>query len=141
MKSIIAHQKEWVSAWVAQQIGCSPIWGDHQAIGLEQDGKIIAGVVIDSYKKHTRCSIHCAGIGKNWLNREFLRVVFDYVFRQLKCKAVVNTVNLDNADSIRFTKHLGFEETAVIPDAELMILTMPRNKCRWLNMKEHANAL
>ena len=135
MKTVIVHQNERVGTWVAAQMGKCSSWGDYQAIGLEQDGVLIAGVVVNGYLKGVRCSIHCAGVGKRWLNREFLFVVFDYVFRQLGCKAVVNPVDADNHESARFTKHLGFVESAYIPEAELLIFTMPRAACRWLQRK------
>lgn len=136
MKKIITNQNARVGDWVAKQLGKSSAWGTFQAIGLEQDGKLIAGVVIDGYQKDRLCSIHCAGLGKTWLNREFLFVVFDYVFRQLNVKAVVNPVDAANHESARFTKHLGFLESARIPEAELLIFTMPRDACRWLKRKD-----
>lgn len=135
MKQIIANDKKRVGDWVALQMKRGQWLTPHAAIGLEQDGCLIAGVVIDSYKKDTRCSIHCAGTGKRWLNREFLFVVFDYVFRQLNCQAVVNPVDSSNRDSIRFTEHLGFVGHA-IPEAELIVFTLPRARCRWLDLKE-----
>ena len=136
MKRIITNQNARVGDWVASQMGRSSSWGTFQAIGLEQNGDLVGGVVIDGYRKDTRCSIHCAGVGKKWLNREFLFVVFDYVFRQLNCKAVVNPVDSSNHDSARFTKHLGFVESVYIPEAEMLIFTMPRDKCRWLKRKD-----
>ena len=136
MKKIITNQKVRVGNWVAEQIGHSTRWTSYEAIGLEQDGELVGGVVVDCYKKNVRCSVNCAGIGRKWLNRAFLFVVFDYVFRQLKCKAIVNQVNIDNADSLRFTKHLGFSEVARIHEAELVIFSMPKAQCRWLKTKD-----
>ena len=127
-----------VADYVAAKIGNSK-WEDEQAIGIEKDGKIIAGVVIDGYVKDARCSIHCAGEGKRWLNREFLFVVFDYVFRQLNCKVVVNPVDSKNKDSLRFTEHLGFVKQAQIKDgcgdSDLVIFALHRDKCRYLGVR------
>lgn len=138
-KSLVVGQKERVGAWVAERINRTAPWGAFEAIGLEQDGKLVAGVVFDSYVVGARCSMHCAGIGRTWLNREFLFVCFDYAFRQLDCQVIVNPVNADNADSLRFTRHIGFEDVARIPngsgDCDLVVLAMQRKKCRWLNMK------
>lgn len=139
MKQIVTTQKERVATWVASKIGCSSEWGAHEAIGLESDGELVAGVVIESYKKNASCSIHCAGTGKTWLNREFLYVVFDYVFRQLKCNVVINTVSSANEASVRFTRHIGFAESLRIEggaaDGALIIFLMPRSACRWLSLK------
>lgn len=139
MKTVIANQKERVGDWVAERIGCSKDWGAFEAIGLEQDGDLIAGVVVDGYTKNARCSIHCAGDGKRWLNREFLSVVFRYVFEQAACRVVVNTVNSENEASMKFTEHLGFEEKLRVeggsPDGALVIFVMRREDCRWLGLK------
>ena len=135
MKHIITNQKHRVGAWVAERMGKCSSWGDFEAVGIEENGKLIGGVVINGYQRGIRCSIHCSGDGKRWINREFIRVVFDYVFRQLDCQCVVNPVDVSNADSIRFTKHIGFREVARIPEAELVIFSMPRAYCRWLAVK------
>ena len=116
-------------------MGKSSSWGDFEAIGIEEDGKLVGGVVINGYQRGVRCSIHCSGEGRRWINREFIRVVFDYAFRQLDCQCVVNPVDVGNADSLRFTKHIGFREVARIPEAELVIFSMPRADCRWLAVK------
>lgn len=133
MKRIVVNQKERVGRWVAEKIGKNSAWGAYEAIGIEEGGELVGGVVVDGYTKGVRCSIHCAGEGKRWINREFIRVVFDYVFRQLGCQCVVNPVDISNTDSIRFTSHIGFREVVRIPEAELVVFSMPRAECRWLS--------
>lgn len=134
---IVVGQNERIGNFVAKLIGNST-WYEYQAIGQEKNGELVAGVVVDNYVKNARCSIHCAGIGKKWLNREFLRFVFNYVFNDLACKVVVNPVNSSNKDSVRFTSHLGFEEIARVPggyeDGDLIIFALPRNKCKWIEV-------
>lgn len=135
MRSIVVGQNERVGDFVASRIGNSK-WVDYQAIGIEKDGEIIAGVVIDGYVPGARCSIHCAGDGKKWLTREFLAIVFSYVFQQIDCKVIVNPVNSSNKDSMRFTSHLGFKEVARIPggyvDGDLVIFALNKEDCRWI---------
>ena len=137
MKRLVVGQKDRVGEWVASRVGQNAPWGAFEAIGLEQDGELIAGIVLSGYVKDARASMHCAGEGKRWLNREFLFACFDYAFRQMGCKVLVNPVNADNADSIRFTKHIGFTEVCRIPDGagdcDLVIFIMPRADCRWLH--------
>ena len=138
---IIADQKIRVGEWVSKKLGKTSGLYEYQSIGIERDGKIIAGVVIDNYKKNASCSIHCAGDGGKWLNRKFLFVVFDYVFRQLQCKVVVNQVDSSNDKSIRFTSHLGFKESFRINGAcengDLIIFTLRREDCRWIRSCEN----
>ena len=139
VKRLVINQSDSVSAWVAPRVGRSVAWKGATAIGLEQDGALIAGVVYDGYLAGARISMHCAGDGKRWLNREFLFACFDYPFRQLGVNVIINTVNADNADSIRFTRHIGFEEVARIPggsgDCDLVIFALQRAKCRFISQE------
>ena len=135
MRRIITDDRERVSDWVADQIKCSRWVGDYSAIGMERDGALVGGVVVDGFVLDARCSVHCAGVGKTWLTREFLFAVFDYVFRQLNCNVVVNPVSSANMDSLKFTAHLGFTEVCRIAggctDGDLVLFTMTKGDCRW----------
>lgn len=138
--SIVCGQKERVGAWVAARIGNAAPWHDYEAIGLEQAGQLVGGVVIDNYIPGARCSVHCAGAGRRWLNREFLAVVFDYVFRQLGCQAIVNVVAGCNADSLRFTAHIGFREVHRIrgggrAGSDGVIFEMQKTDCKWIKQR------
>lgn len=136
MRTIVTLQKERVGAWVADRIGCGREWRDYEAMGVERDGELVGGVVFDDYVENARCSIHCAGVGKKWLSKEFLFAVFEYVFRQLKCNVAVSPVNSENAACCKFISHLGFEEKCRIeggsPAGDLIVFTMRREHCRWI---------
>lgn len=137
---IVCGQKELVGTWVGARIGNAQPWHDYEAIGLERDGELVGGVVIDNYIVGARCSVHCAGVGRRWLNREFLGVVFDYVFRQLDCRAIVNIVAGCNADSLRFTAHIGFREVHRIrgggrDGSDGVIFEMQKSDCKWFTQR------
>jgi RimJ/RimL family protein N-acetyltransferase len=139
--SIVCGQKERVGAWVGARIGNAEPWHNYEAIGIEHQGELVGGVVIDNYITAARCSIHCAGAGRRWLTREFLFVVFDYVFRQLGCNAVVNIVDGSNADSIRFTGHLGFSIVHRIKGggkggSDGVIFELQKSDCKWTKVKK-----
>jgi RimJ/RimL family protein N-acetyltransferase len=136
-KNLVIGQRGRVAEWVAQRVGRHTQWnGDAEAIGLEKDGNLIAGVVFDDYIPRGRISMHCAGEGKRWLNREFLFSCFDYPFRQLAVNVILNSVDASNEASIRFTRHIGFEYLATVPggagDTDLMLFILQRENCRWL---------
>ena len=126
---------------MAKLVDGDPDWGPSNSIGLIEDGEIIAGVVFAGYVVNARCSMHCAGIGKRWLNREFLVSCFDYAFNQLNCNVILNTVDSTNLDSIRFTTHIGFEPIVTVKGgcgaSDLIIFKMDRDKCKWINLKAH----
>ena len=134
---IVVGQKERIGAWVAEQIGNTSPWHGYEAIGIERDGELVGGVVIDNYLPGGRCSVHCAGRGQNWLTREFLRVVFVYVFRQLDCNVVLNIVSCPNHASMRFTRHLGFRCVHIIErggrgGADAALFELKKADCRWI---------
>ncbi len=140
---IIIGQKEKVGDWVASQMNYLSPWFSYEAIGLSRNDELIAGVVIENYIKDTRCSVHCAGVGGHWLNREFLRTVFNYVFLQLKCNVIINVVDASNIQSVKFTGHLGFNEMCRIPNgssdgSDSVIFAMQKTDCRWI-LKEIIN--
>lgn len=138
-KSVVVGQKERVGAWVAERVGQNGAWSNYEALGLERDGCLVAGVVLDSYVSGARCCMHVAAEGRDWLNREFLWLCFHYAFEQLGCNVVIGLVRSDNEAALRFDTHLGFEEVARIPggsgDCDLVILAMQRKTCRWLTLK------
>lgn len=139
MKSIVTGQDSVVGPWVASRTGGT--WTPHRgtSIGLEQDGELVAGVLFEDYNG-ANLIMHCAGIGKKWLNREFLWFAFWYPFVQLACKRVTVIIASTNKDSLKFCAHLGFRPEATLKDAhpsgDLEILSMRLEECRWLEIKK-----
>ena len=86
--------------------------------------------------------MHVAGIQPHWINRTLLWVCFDYPFNQLHVKKVFGPVPSYNKTALEFDKHLGFEEETVIegvyPEGNLVLLSMTREKCRFLDMPPRA---
>lgn len=145
MKTLVLNDRARVGTWVAQRVGRSTPWTDEGAIGLEQDGELVAGIVLAECVPGVRASMHCAGDGKTWLNRAFLFAVFDYAFNMMRVRVLINKVSCNNEASLRFTKHIGFTEIARIPEAwdgknEMVLFTMHRAQCRWLDLLGGRNA-
>lgn len=127
---------EDVCQWVTGRTGGKYYGGSGQGIGLEKNGELIAGVMYDNYNIQS-VQMHVAAVpGKRWMTREYLRLCFVYPFGQLAVKKIIGLVDSTNADALRFDKHLGFVEEAVIRHAgkhgDLHILTMTREQCRFL---------
>lgn len=139
MKKLILNDKQRINDWLWPRVGRESLFtppDQYQAFGIEQDGELIAGVAFTDFATNARCTMHCAGIGKRWLTREFIHVCFDYVFNMAKCKVIVNIVDADNVESIDFTKHIGFTEMCRIPDGagdmDLVVLAMHKSACKWI---------
>ena len=139
MKSIITGQDERVADFVAKGIGCSG-YSNYSTIGLEKDGKLIAGVVYNEFNgQNITASIY--GIGKTWLNREFLWFMFEYPFNQLKVGRITVIIESSNAESIAFVEKLGFIQEATLLKAgkygDLYIYRMFRGECKWLKVSKN----
>lgn len=136
MDKLIFDQKDRVNKWAYQKVGRESPFEKFYAIGVERRGRLIAGVIFDNFATEVRCSMHCVGVEKNWCSRALLRACFDYAFNFAKCKVIVNIVESNNVQSLKFTKHVGFEEVGVIKngakDGDLIVLAMQREQCRWL---------
>lgn len=111
-------------------------FGPHTSIGVERDGEVIGGVVLDNYNVRSIC-IHVAGqCGKSWLTRKFIAFVFGYVYDGLKCEKLIGIVPEGNVTARKFDESLGFTlETRITeahPQGDLLIYSMLREQCKWL---------
>lgn len=133
MKSII-FDNDRVGKWVEQHGGGFYRVGT-QCVGLEKDGELVAGVLYDWFNGAS-IYMHVAASGKYWLTREFLRIVFDYPFNQLKCKTIIGLVAEDNRAARRFDEKIGFLLQSIIPQGHpsggLFVYTMRKDQCKWL---------
>ena len=142
-KRLILNDPERICQWTASRIGCSPWEPDYSgAVGLEKDGEVVIGVVVDNYIPNGAASLHCAISDKRALDRRFLRAVFHWLFVDLELKVLINKVAGSNADSLRFTEHIGYTEFARFPLAwygqdDLVLFEMRRETCRWLGENNH----
>lgn len=142
MKRIVDDEHERVGRWM-QERGAGDWREGAKCIGLEKDGRLIAGVMCDWWNGAS-IYMHVAGEGKRWLDREFLWFAFHYPFEQLKCNVVIGLVSSANEAALRFDRHLGFVESARIkhacPDGDLVVLTITKDQAsRWLKLKEAQN--
>ena len=100
--------------------------------------ELTGGVIYNGY---TRASInmHVAAFSSRWGSRDMLWVCFDYPFNQLGCKKVFGQVPSKNERALEFNLKLGFKIEALIPDVfpedDLIVVSMVREDCRWLNLK------
>lgn len=112
------------------------------AIGLERDGKLIAGVVYEGYNPHNIWMHVAAEPGGRWLTRQYLYACFAYPFVQLKVDKVRGYVNASNTDARRFDEHLGFRPEAVLsgaaPDGgDVILYVMEKKDCRYVSLAHH----
>lgn len=131
---MIVTDASLVGPWVCANAGGQWVPGRATAIGWMKRGALVAGVLYEDWNRaHVVC--HIAGMGR-WATREFLRVIFDYPFRQLAVKRITVPVASTNAKAVQFVEHLGFTLEAKLKDAhpegDLLIYKMTPAECRWL---------
>lgn len=138
MKQIVIDQPERISKWVADRMGSGWHGPRGSAIGLLEDGEVIAGVLFDSWNGASIC-MHVAAVpGKRWMTREYLRMCFAYPFQQLRASKIIGLVGSKNEVARRFDEHLGFQLEATLeaahPDGALLLYTMTKEQCRWVSI-------
>jgi RimJ/RimL family protein N-acetyltransferase len=109
--------------------GCS-------TIGLEKDGKIVAGVV---YQGHNGPNVlmHFALEGAHVITPAFVCAVFMYPFQVLHCHRVTGLVRTDNTDAQTLDEHLGFVREGLMRQAagdrsDFILYGMLQRECRFL---------
>jgi RimJ/RimL family protein N-acetyltransferase len=140
MKTTIYDQEDRIIPWVGSRIDEDDFGEKPVALGLEENGELIAGVVFNWYTGPSICMHVAAEPGKRWLTRDFLFRVFAYPFLQLKCSRVTGLVRTDNLAAQRFDEHLGFVREGVIrkgatDGTDFILYGMLKEECRWLELK------
>lgn len=141
MKRIMVGQEAFLGQWLADQTQGQYIEGVMRHIGLVDDetGRILA---VTGFGNCNGASVmmHVAGVGKSWLNREFLWFSFHYPFAQLGVNTILSPVESWNTPCRRFIEHIGFLLEATLkdcsPGGDLLLYSMKRDDCRWLSLKD-----
>lgn len=111
-----------------------------QCIARVDGDRLMGGLVFQAYTgPNGSISIHMAGFDPHWASKDFLFVGFHYPFIQLQCKKIFAQVPSNNPKALAIDLKLGFKEEIrvrdVFPDADLIVLSMTREACRWLRIK------
>ena len=129
---MIVSDKNRVGPWVAKKI-FSQFDPNAEAIGLDRDGEIQAGVIYEDWNGKSIMA-HIAIDGK--INKSFLFAIFHYPFVHCGVDKIICPVPESNAESRKLVEHMGFGCEARIldahPDGDLLLYTMKREKCRFL---------
>lgn len=132
---LVLNSKEAVGAWVAEKVGHTASWGDFYALGVAKGDRLTAGVVINNYNgANATCHIAIKEFSKK--NIDLFKHTANYAFNHCKLKRLTGMVPTNEPKVIAFDKHLGFEEEFILkdgaPGADMMILVLWPDKCRWL---------
>lgn len=141
MKKILCGREELFGPWMMHILDGHWFPGRGSIIGL-WDQKLCIPLAACLFEGCNGASImlHIAANGKRWMNREYLWFVFYYPFIQLGINKIISPVEGGNAACRTFIEHIGFTLEATLKDAapqgDLLIYTMTKDQCKWLNLKE-----
>lgn len=126
--------------WVKERTGGGDYYpGSCAAIGRIKDGKIAGGIYYEHYNG-VNIWCHIASDDPRWLNREFLRMIFDYPFRRCGVKRMTAPVIWNNDKCRKFVERLGFEIESVMvnahPEGDVIIYRLLKEDCKWLGDKQ-----
>jgi len=141
MKKIILDSS-LVGPWTAERLGCDWVPLAAAAIGLAEilptGPKMIAGVLFSDFNQASIQMHVAAEPGARWMTKTYLGFCFQYAFNQAKVNKVLGYVGSQNEVAQRFDEHIGFQlETSIQaahPDGTLLIYSMTRAQCRWLDI-------
>lgn len=136
MATRIITDTKLIWAYVAG-MAAVPASTNMKAIGLERDGKLIAGVLYEGFNHHNVWMHVAAEPGGKWMTRPYLRYCFEYPFNELGVDRVSGFVEARNERARRFDEHLGFKQEAILSGAasdggDVIVYVMRREDCRYL---------
>lgn len=140
MKRVVTGQDHIFGPWLAERLETTWLPGRGHVIGLWEDS--VGPVAACFYESYNGASVlgHLAGIGKKWMNREYLWYCFHYPFEELRVSKILGLVESTNLEARRLDEHLGFTLEATLKDAapngDLLIYSMMKDQCKWLSLKD-----
>ena len=128
--------------WLCDRITLAPT-SYIQCLGSIIGGRIRGVIGYDGYNGSS-IMMHVAG-EQGWFTKDVLQAAFDYPFNVCKVNMIIGLVPSGNVDAIKFNTHIGFKlETTLVgahPDGALLLMTMKRGECRYLNRKRNGQEI
>lgn len=122
-----------VGHWTAKRVNGAFFEGGATAIGLERDGKLVAGVIYENWNGKSLLA-HIAVEGR--LTRDFIAAIFDYPFNVCGVDKIICPVSSGNSKSIKLVLNMGFVAECKIadayPDGDAVFYTLKRANCRFI---------
>ena len=127
----------FVVDWIAKTNGHCGTYSGAVGIGVAKNGHLLGGIAFCDYRG-VSIQIHTASTkSKTWVTREWLHVMFDYAFRQLKVKKIFGIISAGNDDVLRFGLKMGFKIETRIADVfangDALVIYITPAMCKWLD--------
>lgn len=134
--NVVLDQHEKVADWVIAQLKPDAIIEAQSAIGVEDGGKLICGVMYSHYNVHD-IRMDIAALHPKWCTRKHLFYFFAYPFLQLGCARVTGIQAQANTRAHQMAERLGFTKEGVLRagwdgERDAWIYGMLKAECRWI---------
>lgn len=112
--------------------------GGFEAIGVARGDDLVGGCLYSEYRPvRNGANIQMWAVGKGWLSRRIIRVMFDYPFNKLNCHRVTCCTAKGNKDARELLEGLGFRLEGKVrfghnTRQHLMVYGMLREECGWI---------
>jgi hypothetical protein len=138
----LSTQTEW--NWFVERTHVLAVEDSTGIVAYEDDGRLAAVMVADSFSPDG-CNAHWAIENPMVIKHGFINEVARHLFITRGRKRIFGLIPANNANSLRFSKHIGMNEVARIPHAmgegiDYIVMVMLREDTRWLTdeMREAA---
>lgn len=110
---------------------------DYVAIGVVENGGLIAGVIYNEYRPPVDIRESFASISPTWATKYTLKHLFAYPFIHLGVRRMSSVVDVANVASVDLTERLGFKREGVIRKAmdngnDAIMFGMLKEECPWI---------
>lgn len=129
---IICDDSDRCIMWVKNNF-CNVV-AESIGIGLEKNGKLVAVSTFGMYNGQSMIQ-HIAVMAGERLTRAAIWFVFYYAFIQIGVNVLITMINTDNEKSLRIAKHIGYKPVSRIDGSGLIIMTLHKSDCNWLQKK------
>lgn len=136
--NLVYDQSDLVAVWVGEKLmKDAQAFVPCKAIGVENNGELIAGVIYNKYEPGLLIEMSITSIDKAWCTRHNLNALFSYPFAQLQLKRVQALCSAKDEGVQMFLKRLGFAHEGTHPCAyhdggTALSFGMLRHNCKWL---------
>lgn len=125
---------------IARKVGAIINWDADRCIARIEEEELYGGTVYSNFTgKDGSIVMSVAGFRSYWVNRDILWATFHFPFIVCGVRKAFAQVKSTNQTSLRFCLHIGFKAESVIehvyPDGDMLLLSMYRDECRWLDLK------
>ena len=122
--------------WIKSRVPVLAIEDTCGIVAVDEDGQYVGAGVLDTW---TENSVTCTFVVDNpfVLKGGFLKAVCSYVFEERGRKKAFVQIASNNTKSLRFVKHIGFQEQCRLKDAfkdgvDCVIMELVRENCKYL---------